>query len=248
MIRNLIEKRLSALNRWRWAYWTEVWNSAWTVIPESRLCNICGYSGYFHPFGRPLRAEASCPGCFSLERHRNLKLWFDGNAGRFRQANVLHFAPEPAVKRFIQPASAKYITADIELGVCDLALDIENINLDDEQFDIVICSHVLEHVEDRKALRELNRVLRPGGLLLLMVPVIEGWLTTYEDNSVMTDKDRTRFFGQRDHKRLYGADIRHRIEEAKFEISEFTAVEPFVSRYGLFRGEKVFVAERRKVE
>ena len=94
-----------------------------------------------------------CPECTSLERHRNLKLWFDMNVNLFRNACVLHFAPEIAVTRFIRPVAAEYITADLEPGRCDLTFNIEKIDIPDEQFDAVICSHVFEHVNDRASLR-----------------------------------------------------------------------------------------------
>lgn len=109
---------------------------------------------------------------------------------------------------------------------------------------MVICSHVLEHVDDRRALSELYRVLRPGGLCILLTPIIEGWDTTFENAAINRPEDRSVYFGQFDHVRYYGADLRARIGAAGFALSEFTAVEPFVTRHGLIRGEKLFLAER----
>jgi SAM-dependent methyltransferase len=162
----------------------------------------------------------------------------------FKSARVLHFAPEPCVTRFIRPASLKYTTADLDGHSCDLALNIEKLDLPDEEFDVAICSHVLEHVDDRAALRELYRVLKAGGLLILMVPLVEGWEATYEDEAVKNEADRALYFGQGDHVRFYGADLRRRITEARFDLSEFTATEPYVTKHGLLRGEKVFIARR----
>ena len=108
----------------------------------------------------------------------------------------------------------------------------------------MVCSHVLEHVNDRKALRELKRILRPSGTAILMVPIVEGWDTTYEDPSVSSPEGRDLHFGQSDHIRFYGRDFRDRVRDAGFELTEFTAEEPDVSRYGLLRGDKVFFARR----
>jgi SAM-dependent methyltransferase len=120
------------------------------------------------------------------------------------------------------------------------------MEVENNAFDLIICSHVLEHVDDRKALREMLRVLRPGGIALLMTPVVEGWSETYENPNVDFPKDRVLHFGQDDHVRYFGADIRDRIKSAGFELEEFTAVEPDVSRYSLIRGENLFIARKPK--
>jgi SAM-dependent methyltransferase len=114
----------------------------------------------------------------------------------------------------------------------------------DMQYDVIICSHVIEHVDDRAALNELYRVTKPGGRVLLMTPMVEGWEATFEDRSKATEQERWLYFGQGDHLRFYGSDFRHRIMAAGFELEEFTAVEPEVSKHGLVRGEKVFIARR----
>jgi hypothetical protein len=155
-----LRKNIGSATRWRLRLLREAWQFARTGTPTVRICNICGYVGCFMPIGRPIRSEAMCPECTSLERHRNLKLWFDKNSNLFATARVLHFAPEVCVTRFLRPACARYVTADLESGRCDLTLNIENIALPDHQFDYVICSHVLEHVDDRASLRELRRILR----------------------------------------------------------------------------------------
>jgi tagatose-1,6-bisphosphate aldolase non-catalytic subunit AgaZ/GatZ len=87
-------------------------------------------------------------------------------------------------------------------------------------------------------------VLKPGGVALIMLPVIEGWSTTYETKAVTTPEDRMRHYGQSDHVRYYGADVRDRIRAAGFKLDEFTAEGEDVLTYGLARGEKVFVATK----
>ena len=91
---------------------------------------------------------------------------------------------------------------------------------------------------------ELHRILEPTACLIIMVPIIEGWDKTYENSAITSGNDRDLHFGQSDHVRIYGADFRNRVREAGLRLTEFTAVEPFVSRHGLQRGEKVFIASR----
>jgi len=209
-----------------------------------RLCNVCGYEGFFGPAGGGLRMDVKCPRCNSAERHRLFKLWLDANTALIAQAEVLHFAPERGLERLIRPMANRYTSADLAPGRADLALNIERIDMPDASFDVVVCSHVLEHVDDAKALAELYRVLRPSGLCLIMAPVVEGWSRTYENAAIGTPRERTLHFGQHDHVRIYGADIRDRIRAAGFALSEFTAEGPDVFRLALLPGEKVFVASK----
>ena len=244
MIRTLLSNTLSPESRWRLAILRETIHVVRSRAPVERLCNICGFTGYFRPFGSPIRLDARCPRCESLERHRVLKLWFDRNSEILDDSKILHFAAEKAVTRFVRSVTRQYATADIEPGRCDLVLNIEAIELPDMQYDVIICSHVIEHVDDRAALNELYRVTKPGGRVLLMTPMVEGWEATFEDRSKATEQERWLYFGQGDHLRFYGSDFRHRIMAAGFELEEFTAVEPEVSKHGLVRGEKVFIARR----
>lgn len=204
-------------------------------------CNLCGYDGRFWPFGSPPRPGAACGNCFCVERHRLIGLWLDDNP--IDEARVLHFAAEPGLKLLFANRAAEYRTADLAPGM-DLILNIEDIDLPDNSVDLVVCSHVLEHVDDAKALREIYRILTPGGRALLMFPIVEGWDRTYENSAHTTPAERTQYFGQFDHVRMFGRDVRERITNAGFDLTEFTAEEPNVSRYGLSRGEKIFIASK----
>jgi SAM-dependent methyltransferase len=212
--------------------------------PFPRACNICGYQGYFRGFGWPLRPEAQCPKCESLERHRLFALWLTDNPEAIRNARVLHFAPEEAVSGLIKPLAKEYVTADLMPGAAALVIDIENMwNIADASFDAIVCIHVLEHVnDDRRALLEVHRVLSQNGVALLMTEVIEGWQETYEDPSIIDPYLRRAHFGQEDHVRMYGSDFRQRIADAGFALQELTAEEPFVLRHGIGRAEKLFIA------
>ena len=136
----------------------------------------------------------------------------------------------------------EYVSADIVPGKADVTLNIEDTGLPDCSVDCVLCSHVLEHVDDRIALAELRRILSAHGTLILMVPLVEGWSETFEDPSIVIPEDRSKFFGQEDHVRRYGADFRSRVLSCGFSLSEFTATEPEVSDHGLRPGDKIFVA------
>jgi SAM-dependent methyltransferase len=158
--------------------------------------------------------------------------------------NVVHFAPEPAIRDILKARAENYHSADFFQPGCDLRLNLEAIDFPDGSVDLFVCSHLLEHVDDAKALAELYRCSAPGGTVLIMVPIIESWAATYENLEVVGPRERERHFGQFDHVRYYGADLRDRIRAAGFSLSEVTAQTNDVLRYGLIRGETVFVARR----
>ncbi|MEL7114750.1 MAG: methyltransferase domain-containing protein [Pseudomonadota bacterium] len=213
---------------------------------QARTCPICGYVGMFSAFGMPPRIDAKCGRCASLERHRLYALMIERLAHFGPDDHLLHFAPEHHIRKLLRPKVARYETADISArGNIDHVVDIHDTGLPSASFTRVICNHVLEHVDDRRALAEIHRLLKPGGLAFLTTPIIEGWRESYENAHVTTDADRVLHFGQKDHVRYFGRDLRDRIKAAGFEVSEYTAVEPDVLTYGLSRGETIFIAQKQ---
>ena len=158
--------------------------------------------------------------------------------------SVLHFAPEHILDRaFKSLGNLDYMTADLAPDRAMVEMDITNITYEDNSFDVILCSHVLEHVpDDKKAMSELFRVLRLGGWAILQVPVLRK--KTYEDPAIVTPEERERFFGQRDHVRIYGLDYRDRLESAGFNVKVDGYVRKFgsakIRRYGLSKDDDIY--------
>lgn len=204
-------------------------------------CPICGYKGGFGAYADFPVFNSRCFGCQSVQRHRLLYLTHQ-RANLFRpEDRVLHFAPEPAVTGFVRPLVRSYESADLSMKGVDHYVDIEDLAFREASYDIVICSHVLEHVNDIKALGQIRRILSPEGRAVFMVPIAEGCESTHEDASFTSEQDRVRHFGQNNHVRRYGRDFRQRVGDAGFSIEEHTACGYEVGRYGLEAGEKVFI-------
>lgn len=164
-----------------------------------------------------------CPRCGSYERVRALWLFLRDQTDLAKGSHrVLHFAPEPSIAAAIEALpGVTYLSADIAPGVAMEVVDITAIPYPEGSFDVVVCSHVLEHVpEDRKAMGEVLRALRPGGAAYFMQPVDFERAETYEDASIVTPEKRERAFNQHNHVRVYGRDIRARLEGAGFDVVE----------------------------
>ncbi|MBT5413240.1 MAG: methyltransferase domain-containing protein [Rhodospirillaceae bacterium] len=180
-------------------------------------CPICGNrAGRFLPFGLDNRPNVQCPTCGSVERHRILWLYLAGQTDFMtRPARVLHTAPESCMEgRFRELHGDGYVGVDRFSAGADVETDIKALPFEEGRFDIVLSSHVLEHIRnDRPAIRELGRVLRPGGWAVVMVPY-DPDNPTYEDSSIDTPEGRLAAFGHPFHFRVYGNDLPARLSEA----------------------------------
>jgi SAM-dependent methyltransferase len=162
--------------------------------------------------------------CGALERHRLVWLFLEKKTDLLDGAlegsakQVLHVAPEVCFEpRLRSRLGSGYLTADLADPRAMLKLDITDIPYSDGSFDVIYCSHVLEHVlDDRQAMREFFRVLKDDGWAILLVPVLAA--ETVEDPSAVRPEDRLRLYGQEDHVRLYGLDYGDRLREAGFDV------------------------------
>jgi len=208
---------------------------------EEVECPCCGgsFSRFLPHRGRP---RAKCPGCGALERHRVLWLFLERETDLLRRrGDLLHIAPEYALMRRLERVEGlRYLSGDLDSALAEVVLDVMDLPFEGESFDFLICNHVLEHVEDdRRALAEIRRVLRPGGWAILMCPVDRRRATTLEDPTVTTPAERHRVYGQSDHLRLYGRDYADRLAEAGFAVRAVRYAEGCdsrsIRRFGLVR-------------
>ncbi len=212
---------------------------------HKRECPVCNYRGYFAGRGAPLRFDAVCPNCGSLERHRQHFLLLSSNPSWIDGARLLHFAAEPCFVPEYSRRASLYVRADLFAGAGETRVDIQQMQFADDSFDTTICHQIMEHIpDDEAAMRELYRVTCPGGIVILSTPVVHTWEKTYINTSVTNDEERDLHFGQRDHLRVYGRDFRSLIERAGFSLSEDIAFEPNVSRYSLLRGDIIYIAKK----
>jgi SAM-dependent methyltransferase len=190
------------------------------------------------------RKNALSPSTLSLERHRLLWLYLKNETDFFTvQKKVLHIAPEQCfINRFKKLKNLDYITADLYSPIVDVKADILDLPFKENSFDVIFCNHVLEHIiDDKKAMQELYRVLKPGGFGVFQVPQNLNLDKTYEDFSITLPKERAKHFGQYDHVRIYGKDYFERLREVGFKVNEVEYTKKLsddkITRYCLTKGE-----------
>jgi predicted SAM-dependent methyltransferase len=180
----------------------------------------------FLPYGYgKQRNNVLSPSTLSLERHRLLWLYLQNETDFFTSKtikNVLHFAPEQAFyKLFRNQKNIRYTTTDLLSPLADVKADICNLPFEDNTYDVIFCNHVLEHIpNDTKAMQELFRVLKPGGMAILQIPQDLKRATTFADDSIVDQKERAKIFGQYDHVRVYGRDYFDKLRSIGFQVVE----------------------------
>jgi predicted SAM-dependent methyltransferase len=206
----------------------------------------------FLPYGYgKQRTNVLAPGTLSLERHRLLWLYLQRETDFFSaKRRLLHFAPEQAFyQRFKKMQHLDYVTTDLHSPLADVKADICQLPFEDNSFDMILCNHVLEHIpDDQKAMQELYRVLRPGGLGIFQIPQDRSRATTFQDDSITDPKERAVIFGQYDHVRVYGMDYFNRLSQVGFQVKavDYTAQfsEEEIQKYGLAAGELLPVCSK----
>lgn len=206
----------------------------------------------FLPYGYgKQRNNVLAPGTLSLERHRLLWLYLQRETDFFSaKRRLLHFAPEQAFyQRFKKMPQLDYVTTDLNSPLADVKADICQLPFEDHSFDMILCNHVLEHIpDDQKAMQELFRVLRPGGLGIFQIPQDLSRATTFQDDSITDPKERASIFGQYDHVRVYGMDYFDRLSQVGFQVKavDYTAQfsEEEIKKYELAKGELLPVCRK----
>lgn len=204
------------------------------------------------PYGRlHSRPNALAPHSLSLERHRLIWLYLKNRTDFFTNPKrVLHIAPEYCfIKPFKRLKNLDYITADLISPWAEVKMDVQSIPFPDSSFDVVICNHVLEHVDDdQRAMQELIRVMKPGGFGIFQVPLDSSIEVTLEDKSINTPELREKYFKQRDHLRLYGSDYAKRLRAVGFDVTEddyvHTLSDDLVKRYALPKDEILYICRK----
>jgi SAM-dependent methyltransferase len=215
-------------------------------------CPVCGHKfRKMLPYGNKAGENRLCPVCLSLERHRLMWIYLTQHTDFFTaNYKVLHIAPEqPFLKKFKAAKNLDYTTADMVSPIADIHFDIMQIPLADNTYDWVICNHVLEHVEnDIIAMKEVLRILKPGGRAILQVPINYNYAETHEDKSITDPKEREKIYGQYDHVRWHGPDYPERLKQAGFSVEYFDIKShlssELVEKYRLDKQEILYVGSK----
>ena len=209
--------------------------------------------------GSGYRKNCTCPRCYAKDRDRLIHLYLEKKTTVLTKPHrVLHIAPEAWLKELFQSLPHIHYTN----GVKDAEsmgyyydrrtrdIDITDLEMKDAFYDLIVCNHVLEHItDDIKAMKEIYRVLKPGGWAILQVPYSAILENTFEDETIITKADRTKFFGQFDHVRIYGKDYVNRLEFVGFKVELFNPInetwgEEYIKKYALNPQENLFIAHK----
>ncbi len=204
------------------------------------------------PYGRlKPRENAIAPDSLSLERHRLMWLFLKNKTNFFTDnLKFLHIAPEYCfIKIFKGMKNLDYLTADLISPWADVKMDVHDIPFEENTFDVVICNHVLEHVDDAdKVMKEFYRVMKTGGWGIFQVPIDYNNSLTIEDRSVTDPRERERLYWQSDHLRLFGRDYGNKLTAAGFKVTEsnfINEIDPkLVERYALDKNEIVYYCQK----
>lgn len=198
------------------------------------------------------RDNVLCPYDLTLERHRLMWLYLKNKTDFFTKPNlkVMHIAPEQCFhKGFKNQKNLDYTTGDLVSPIADLHFDLHEIPLEDNQYEVIFCNHVMEHVEDDlKCMQELYRIMKPGGWGIMQVPIDSSRDTTYEDPTITSPEEREKHFWQYDHVRLYGTNYPNRLEEAGFKVESFDFRNELTpeqyERYRLGKNELLYIVRK----
>lgn len=198
---------------------------------EKFTCPVCGYNGPFKDVNPPagLRKHAMCPNCTALERHRIQYLVVNNvlNGINTSALKMIHFAPEPFFREYFSKRFGQYETADLNAPKVDHSVDLQKLPFEDQSYDFVYASHVLEHIpNDEKAISEIRRILKPNGIAILPVPLVAEKTIEYPEPNPHEDY----------HVRAPGFDYFDRYDRYFSKVDKISS-DSLPSRYQLFEYE-----------
>jgi SAM-dependent methyltransferase len=221
----------------------------WKYSGSGVTCPVC--EGEFKSYVGGETGD--CPGCQTRDRCRLMWLFLRDQRPELlgNSKAILQIGPDPGLERlFRSRAGIRYLSGDLHEPEALVRLDLTNLDLPDMCFDLVICIHVLAHISnDRKAMREIRRVLRPGGTALIMTPLASDREETYEDPCIITPNARDEAYGEWDFVRTYGCDFEERLKEADFYVETRCPAEKLSNEQRKVHGvwnDRVFICTRRK--
>lgn len=198
------------------------------------------------------RENVLCPYDLTLERHRLMWLYLKNESNFFTaDLKVLHIAPEQCFySKFKKQKNIEYLTGDLVSPLADMHFDLHHIPLENNRFDVVFCNHVLEHVDDAlQCMKEIYRVMKPGGWAIMQVPMDYTRAETYEDKTITSPEEREKHFWQKDHVRLFGMDYPKWLENAGFTVQEYNINDKFdstfIDRNRLIKEEMLYIAQKK---
>ena len=162
-----------------------------------------------------------------------------------KNISVLHVAPEIIfIKKFKKITNWNYVSIDLKSPLADIKANVYNLPFKENYFDLILCNHVLEHIEDDyKALNELHRVIKNKGTLIAQVPLDKNLKKTFENKEIMNPKERNKYFGQYDHVRVYGLDFYARLAKSGFKPKKIDILKEMSNeekiKYCLPKDEKI---------
>ncbi len=207
--------------------------------------------------GAGYRQNNICPNCQSTDRDRLVYLFLKHKTNVFTaKLKVLHVSPEPALYSLLSKLpNIDYVTGTkyaegIYYHKEIRSIDLLDLPFGDNEFDLIICNHILEHIiDDNKAMTELLRVLAPTGVAIMQVPYSNLLNKTYENEDVITRKEREEHFGQFDHVRIYGKDYANRLSNAGFTVEVFDPIKEKIAdendnKIAINLNEKLFTGRK----
>ena len=230
------------------------------------ICPICNFqASKFLPYGKDheaikkydiigmgYRNNAMCPNCFSKDRERLVYLFLQKLLKQNiinLHSKIIHFSPESSLENnLFRKKFTNYTTADIITGKCDIDLNLQDFNYKEKNFDLVICNHVLEHIEnDMVAIKNIYSILKPNGVAMLQVPLSTLIKKDFKKENVNTNNERLDNYGQIDHVRIISKEnYLKKLEQVgfKLKLDYMESEKNNITSYGLNLKEFIIQVEK----